>query len=103
METSILRFVRIDLVSMLGMADSHSSYGTCISREKAFLRMSMAEIKPPDLNTKVLFGLGYSERKHATSKPTAKMEVDIRTVAENRMHHADNKCYFYGSLGFKTR
>ena len=47
METSILRFVEIELVGMLGMEDSHSSYGTCISREKVPLQM---------VGAKVLFG-----------------------------------------------
>lgn len=37
METSTLRFVRIELVSMFGMTDSHGSYGTCISWEKLSL------------------------------------------------------------------
>ena len=56
METSILRFVRIELVSMLGMEDSHSSYGKCISREKVPLQISMAEVEPLDVGAKVLFG-----------------------------------------------
>ena len=51
MATSILRLV-IELVSMLGKADSHGSYGTCLSLAMGSLRTSMAEAKPPDVNAR---------------------------------------------------
>ena len=54
METLILRFIRIDLVVVVGMADSHCIYGTCIGRGEVRLQLNMAVIISSHVDTKAM-------------------------------------------------